>query len=335
MNNQIQKTNYLFGTEVAGLQSPPIRHAYMNEIVKYFFKNNSPKPIRFLEIGSWVGSSTITWTKSLLKLTSNVEVYCVDPWKPYFDTTLNTDKHYHLMNKIAANKQALNIFKHNIKLAKIEKLISYSQGTSRDILPNFASEYFDIVYIDGSHLLSDVQYDVSQAKRLIKEDGIICGDDLELQLHESNLDEHKIALNSNKDFVTDSLNRSYHPGVTQAVAEGFPSVSVFEGLWAIQRLKDGWTNISLPMQIQLETPKHIAAQPSFIEEYKGFNLFRYNTEICCIKQSLGRVEIYDKKQLLLSKFAPESLFFTEDINSARKNIDQLLKTQELSEGINQ
>lgn len=325
------EASYQFGNDVAGLQSPPIRHNYMNELVKYYFKQSNTHTIRLLEIGSWVGSSTITWAKALQKLTSNIEIYCVDPWEPYFDTSLNSDEHYHLMNEVAADKKALNIFQHNIKHAQIENIISSCKGTSKEILPHFPHDYFDIIYIDGSHLYSDVKYDIKQAKQLIKPQGIICGDDLELQLHEVNQELHSEAMLANKDFITDSLNRSYHPGVTQAIAEDFTSVSVFSGLWAIQRQNRNWANISLPELTSIDLPAHIESQPYFLMEYRKFNLIKYGDEICCINQNVGRVDITQSKDDLLNSFSSEMLFFTTSIDSAKNKVNKLIPIESHTE----
>ena len=55
---------------------------------------------------------------------------------------------------------------------------------------------------------------------MIEENGIICGDDLNLQMHQVNADNAKV--NRNKDFIRDPLSgKNFHPGVTIAVDEVF------------------------------------------------------------------------------------------------------------------
>lgn len=323
-----KKKGYQFGHDVVGLQSPPIRHAYMTEIVKYYLQDCNSQPIRLLEIGSWVGSSTITWAKALSQSNLKVEIFCVDPWKPYFDTNLNIDEHYKLMNNLAMDKKVLDIFKNNIQHAGISHLIQSHQGTNTEILPTFPDCYFDIIYIDGSHLYEDVTYDIVQAKRLIKDHGIICGDDLEQQLSDVNLDIHNTALKTGKDFILNELtNKSYHPGVTQAVHEQFLSIGVFEGLWSIQKQNESWICIELPEKITLKVPEHLTTQPYFINEYKNFNLFKYNDEICCIRQAIGQVDISESKKNLINRHKPHDLFFEKNINDAEYKITAILEIE--------
>ena len=40
------------------------------------------------------------------------------------------------------------------------------------------------IFIDGAHGYEDVKFDIAEARRLVKDGGFICGDDLELQMHE-------------------------------------------------------------------------------------------------------------------------------------------------------
>ncbi len=76
---------------------------------------------------------------------------------------------------------------------------------------------------------------IEQAKRLLRDCGILCGDDLELQNGEIEPKELADAVQGGHDFVlSGSATRHYHPGVTAAVGEIIGKVSVWEGFWAVR-----------------------------------------------------------------------------------------------------
>jgi uncharacterized protein YoxC len=128
-----------------------------------------------------------------------------------------------------------------VRVGGLDKMVEVRKVDSRIALSELDSETFDVVYLDGSHKHDDVMHDIEQAKRLIRQGGIICGDDLELARSEVDPAAHRSALESNADFVFDPLSGHwYHPGVTEAVAESFHSVWLRYGLWGVEREGDGW-----------------------------------------------------------------------------------------------
>jgi predicted O-methyltransferase YrrM len=50
-------------------------------------------------------------------------------------------------------------------------------GKCNDILPLLKDNSFDLVFIDADHRMTPFLYDFRQALRLVKQSGIICGDD--------------------------------------------------------------------------------------------------------------------------------------------------------------
>ncbi len=70
----------------------------------------------------------------------------------------------------------------------------------------------------------------------------MCGDDLELQVSEINLENAKKNIDS--DFIPDpKTNNWFHPGVTLAVGEFFGEVSVWEGFWAMRKRGASWEKV--------------------------------------------------------------------------------------------
>jgi hypothetical protein len=80
-----------------------------------------------------------------------------------------------------------DIFQHNIGFTPQGVHVNHMRGKSEDILPYLMDNDFDIMYIDGNHSYENVLFDIRSAKRLVKIGGFICGDDLEAQGSECDL----------------------------------------------------------------------------------------------------------------------------------------------------
>ena len=106
------------------------------------------------------------------------------------------------------------------------------------------NDSFSVVFIDADHTYDYVKNDILNSTRLVQNYGIICGDDLNLQISE--IDKNHAIKNMNKDFIKDpKTNKNYHPGVTVAVNEIFGDVSSWGGFWAMQKINNSWEKFSL------------------------------------------------------------------------------------------
>jgi SAM-dependent methyltransferase len=130
--------------------------------------------------------------------------------------------------------QAYEIFLHNASLAGKRVTVRPIRALSEGALPSFDDATFDIVYVDGCHYYREALFDMTEGRRLLKEGGILCGDDLELQPAECDLDTARRHLRT--DYIRDPRSgRPYHPGVTLAIHELFGRVSSFSGFWAMRK----------------------------------------------------------------------------------------------------
>jgi len=126
-------------------------------------------PTRILEVGSYEGRSTCFLIE---KLNRPLEIYCIDTWQggaehKNIDMTL-VKKHFD-----ENTKEAIENAKHEINLQVFT-------GRSDDVLSKMQAEYqqyFDFIYIDGSHTASDVLCDAVLAFRLLRSGGVMCFDD--------------------------------------------------------------------------------------------------------------------------------------------------------------
>lgn len=129
------------------------------------------------------------------------------------------------------------------KLRENECQVTLIWGDSNSILPQFAEDTFDLVYVDGSHYYEQALFDIREAKRITKSSGgIICGDDLEKL--PSNLLVNLSEKNRDRDYieVLDGLGQSsmFHPGVLLAIAGEFKDVNVKDGFWWIHKHENNY-----------------------------------------------------------------------------------------------
>ena len=230
--SQLPPDRPYFSHSVFGIQGVPRRHQHLSRMIHSL----KGQRIKLLEIGSWIGASALTFGFSMREFDVTGEILCVDPWLPYFaDKDVARGSVYAGMDKLSSSDIAYKLFLHNIQFSPIT--IQHRRGLSSDILPTLESNSFDVIYIDGSHYYDDVNFDLRESDRLLKVGGILCGDDLELQVSDG-IDFEFAVENDARDFLKDpKLGQPYHPGVTLAVNDFFPgSVSSYDGFWIMKKI---------------------------------------------------------------------------------------------------
>jgi predicted O-methyltransferase YrrM len=244
-----------FGRRLSAFQSPPVRYALQAALAKHVFIN---KPsVRVLEVGSWAGASAITFGSVIRSMNiPNSEVLCIDQWQPYFIPD-DSSIHHKVMDGASETGAIEELFHRNVKACGLDSLIHVMKVSSREALPRLPTASFDLIYIDGSHKKESVLHDLQEAKRLARDGGVICGDDLELVMPEVDLQAHQMALDKDVDFIVDpKSNVGYHPGVTEALSSVFPSVRPCYGFWCIERTGQEWQPPSFQTEC-LEIPDHL------------------------------------------------------------------------------
>jgi len=188
------------------------------------------------------GTSALAWAEGLSKYHGRKGcVFCVDVWDRWSGLEFQEGQ---IVARDTVLQVAYDIFSYNIKVARLDDIIFPIIGDSRTALDALRDGYFDIIYIDGHHGYEYVLSDIRNAKRLISDGGIICGDDLEKQVGEVD----NIALKAQKDQIagSDPLSGSpYHPGVTLAVFEEFGTINPFIGLWAVRKAGTEFDSVDL------------------------------------------------------------------------------------------
>ena len=313
-----------FGSALRALQGPPERHKFFRPLLKAAagFRSGS---LEILEVGSWAGASTVSFGAALNDLELDGRITCVDPWKPYFDTRQDAAHVYREMNRAAEHELIYKLFRHNICSAGFENQVQIRRGSSRELLPTLTSDSFDVIYIDGSHRYEDVAYDLRQAARLLRDGGILCGDDLEQQSSSIDPQELAEAVQNGQDLsYSQSAQSYYHPGVTGAVAEEIGIVSAWAGFWAVRCVESKWEPLMLDLQ-SATLPAHIA--PFVIEkqgEIGNFDLFLRDGSYFAVSRNVSS-DLID--ELLWGTDIPPLVFSGETLAEVKLKAENTFPTE--------
>jgi len=129
-----------------------------------FFLNNQLNKIQnirnILEIGSYEGRSCIYFGKKFI----DAKITCVDTWS-------GSDEHLNIKFQEIENNFDKNILTH-LDNERVEKL-----KLSSDVFFEKNNKFFDLIYIDGDHQTDQVNKDINNAWRILKDGGYLILDD--------------------------------------------------------------------------------------------------------------------------------------------------------------
>lgn len=309
-----------FGPVLRALQGLPDRHKYFLPALRVAAQSASG-PLAILEIGSWAGASTVSWASALKELALPGRIVCVDPWEPYFDLTKDRAHVYGEMNRAAETGLIYKLFQHNVAASGFAGIIEARPGPSRSVVPGLPSDSFHLVYVDGSHLFEDVLFDIREAKRLIRDGGIVCGDDLEIQASRLTAEELEQGLRTGEDFVwSTTAGKQYHPGVTAAIDREFGAVSCHDGFWLAERSKDQWISVTLDLD-HSEIPNHLAQAISQVQaETASYLLVSHGARYFAVAK--GSLPFSLLEQLFGSNDIPPLILTGHSLDEVRRKAEQ-------------
>jgi len=149
---------YTFSPNTLWFQFSEIKSLLFNFLNKDQINN-------ILEIGSYEGASSVFFVDNFLSH-ENSTLTCVDPF-------LSIDDNDH--RNILSSKQEEN-FLSNISSTLFPDKVTFKKTTS-NIFFKENTKKFNFIYIDGSHVPSQVVSDLDNAIKIISDDGIIWMDD--------------------------------------------------------------------------------------------------------------------------------------------------------------
>ena len=141
---------------------------------------------KLLEIGSYEGKSTCWFIENVLP--DNGEMVCIDAWQPTEEHANLTDAVYDTFSK---NLQEVEKPTHHINV-----MIGQSYDCLAFLIANKKHEYFDMVYVDGSHTAYDTLADMTMAWGLLRTGGVMLIDDYLWGISLPDYDHPKTAIDS-------------------------------------------------------------------------------------------------------------------------------------------
>ena len=122
------------------------------------------KGMNILEIGSWIGDSTVVLGR--IAKDNGGMVYAVDHWLGMYN---------------ASEKQPpqdiLDIFKYHIQKELVERNITIMPMESMAAVKVFKDKLFDVIFLDSDHSYEAVRLDLMSWTPKLKDGGLICGHD--------------------------------------------------------------------------------------------------------------------------------------------------------------
>lgn len=129
-----------------------------------------PDTAKILEIGSYLGASTIALGHGILS--RHCELYCLDCWQDYRQQGFHDTG---IAPKDATDLDILNTFIRNT--AFLGSQLRVLKGTTAQFEQLLPTGFFDLVFVDAAHDYANVIFDIRLAFRVTKPNGLICGHD--------------------------------------------------------------------------------------------------------------------------------------------------------------
>ena len=138
------------------------------------------RPASILEIGSWKGRSAINMARHTRALGLNCEVVCVDTWLGSSEHWLKQQQEWYADLKIEFGLPNLYYtFLSNVVREGVQDIITPFPNTSDTaaLVLSRLGFYFDLCYVDAAHEYEPVKRDLTACWGLLREPGILVGDD--------------------------------------------------------------------------------------------------------------------------------------------------------------
>lgn len=187
---QLVKAKYEFNNLEKGYQFTQDWFSRNIYVWEQHLKKLTDVPVKMLEIGSWEGRSTCWLLENILTHTA-ATITCIDTFEGSLEHKLTYNQQY---LKSIEERFNFNIVRTGSS-EKVQKII----GSSKDVLRTLPMQNYDILYIDGSHLASDVLEDAVISWGLVKLGGIIIFDDYDFTLADNPAQNTKVGIDA---FIT-------------------------------------------------------------------------------------------------------------------------------------
>jgi hypothetical protein len=147
-----------------------------------FFKKiiDEVNPNLIVEVGTWKGQSAINMGKHILDTGKNTKIICIDTWLgaiEFWSWAATTDERNLLLKN--GYPQIYYQFLSNVVHNGLQDVISPFPNTSENGYRYLQYKGLkpELIYIDASHEEDDVYKDIKNYYSILKEGGVIFGDD--------------------------------------------------------------------------------------------------------------------------------------------------------------
>ena len=132
------------------------------------------KPKRALEIGCFEGQCSYYLANAMCR-TGKAELVCIDTWEGGFDNKSVGEDMAAVERRFDSNMNLAK--KRHGNLLTLTKAKGNSDTKLAELLCDRGKDYFDLIYVDGSHESADVLLDAALGIRLLKPGGYMVFDD--------------------------------------------------------------------------------------------------------------------------------------------------------------
>ena len=138
------------------------------------------RPTRIIEVGTWLGMSAITMLQAAAGAGVHPQLICVDTWlgsQEFWDGM--ADRTDHDLRLRAGYPRVYDQFLANVRATSFSAQIVPCPMPSRQAARLFSAQSItaELIYLDGSHEEEDVLDDCQHYWPLVREGGILFGDD--------------------------------------------------------------------------------------------------------------------------------------------------------------
>jgi predicted O-methyltransferase YrrM len=151
-----------------GNMTPPLDLNALTEIVALVAESRPKMPLRIVEVGSWVGESTIALHNGLGK--AGGTIWCVDTWEGTpTDSTGSWAEQY-------GYDKLFETFRDNIG-DLLDEDVKVLKGLSVDVANSMEPQEVDIVFLDAGHDYDAITADLRAWIPHVAKNGVLCGHD--------------------------------------------------------------------------------------------------------------------------------------------------------------
>lgn len=125
----------------------------------------------FVEIGCWLGKSTVYLAKKIIESGKKIELYAIDNFS---GVTLPEGE---TISGICNGLDLLSEFKKNIRESGVEYRVKLIVGDSANSAQRFADKSITFAFIDADHSYEAVKRDIAAWRGKIKPGGVLAGHD--------------------------------------------------------------------------------------------------------------------------------------------------------------